>query len=92
MLNLHGKVAVITGASQGIGKAVAIRFARAGCKLAIVARGQKGLDELAHALNAQGGEAKGCSCDLAELAEVKKVFEQLGTVAIYYDKSSGLSS
>lgn len=77
MLNLHGKVAVITGASQGIGKAVAIRFARAGCKLAIVARGQKGLDELAHELNTQGGVAKAFPCDLAELTGIKKVFEQI---------------
>ena len=44
MKDLKDKVAVVTGASQGIGKAIAISLSKQGCQLALIARGKDGLD------------------------------------------------
>lgn len=46
-LDLHNSVAFITGASRGIGQAVAVRLAKEGCDVAIVARTESGLNETA---------------------------------------------
>jgi NAD(P)-dependent dehydrogenase (short-subunit alcohol dehydrogenase family) len=56
LFDIRGRVAIITGASRGIGLAVAEEFARAGAKVVISSRKQEGLDEAAAAIRAQGGE------------------------------------
>jgi len=45
LISLHNTVALITGASRGIGQAVAVRLAKEGCDVAIVARTESGLKE-----------------------------------------------
>ncbi len=54
---LDGKVAVITGASRGIGKAIALSFADAGAQVVLASRKQEGLDIVAEEINSTGGEA-----------------------------------
>src|ERR1700712_1614578 len=56
LFDMSGKVAVITGSSRGIGKAIAQRMAEHGAKVVISSRKQEPCDELAAALNAQYGE------------------------------------
>ena len=56
-MKLKGKVAIITGASSGIGRAAAILFAQEGAKLVLAARGRPRLDQLASELHAHGSEA-----------------------------------
>ena len=65
-LNLKDKVVVITGAGQGIGKAVAEAFGKEGCKLAICDISQENLDKVSHPLSdeellAVAGGRKDCN-------------------------------
>ena len=65
-LALGGHVALITGASRGIGKGIATALAREGCKLAICARGQERLEETATSLRKSGAEVYAIARDVTE--------------------------
>ena len=54
MFSLEGHTALVTGASRGIGREIALAFARAGADLVLVARGREALEELACAVRAGG--------------------------------------
>ncbi len=66
-LGITGKVALVTGGSQGIGRSIAEDLGRNGCKVVVVARGQERIDQTVAAIRAEGGEATGFSADLTEL-------------------------
>jgi NAD(P)-dependent dehydrogenase (short-subunit alcohol dehydrogenase family) len=57
LFDLSGKVAIVTGASRGIGQAIAERFAEAGAQVVLSSRKQEGLDPVAEAIRAKGGKA-----------------------------------
>lgn len=63
--------AIITGASSGIGKAIALEFAKAGIDVALVSRSLEKLQTVAELASKEGVEAKAYECDLADLATVK---------------------
>ncbi len=83
MSRVSGKVAVVTGASSGIGEAIAIAFAAAGMKLVLAARRKERLDALAERL---GGEALAVQTDVTDEASVKALFaaalERFGRIDI----------
>ena len=56
LFDMTGKVAIVTGASRGIGQAIATRFAEAGMKVVLSSRKQEGLDAVADELRAKGGD------------------------------------
>jgi short-subunit dehydrogenase len=74
------KVAVITGASSGIGEATAMRLAREGFRLALLARREDRLDELAGHIREGGGEAHVLPTDLADEAECARVEERVRSI------------
>ncbi|MGD0544624.1 MAG: 3-oxoacyl-[acyl-carrier-protein] reductase [Candidatus Acidiferrales bacterium] len=77
MFSLKDKVALVTGASQGIGRATALALVEAGAKVAIAARNTEKLMSLAEEILSAGGEALPLPMDVADAAQVKTGFQQL---------------
>jgi NAD(P)-dependent dehydrogenase (short-subunit alcohol dehydrogenase family) len=75
--NLEGRVALITGASRGLGKAMALALGGAGAKLALVARDKAKLDEVAAEAAALGAEAAVFLADVADEAQVLAMESQV---------------
>lgn len=76
MFSLKGKVALVTGASQGIGRATALALAENGARVAIAARNAEKLASLAEEIAQAGGEALAVQMDVADGAQVKAGFQQ----------------
>lgn len=76
---LDGKVAIITGASAGIGEATAIALAAEGAKVALVARRGDRLDALAQKIAAAGGEALAIVADITDDAQIQTVVDKTKT-------------
>jgi NAD(P)-dependent dehydrogenase (short-subunit alcohol dehydrogenase family) len=70
---LSGRIALVTGASRGIGRAVALELARAGAHVIALARTQGGLEELDDAIRAETGEATLVPCDLKDYAGLDRL-------------------
>jgi len=75
--HVEGKVVVVTGGSSGIGHATAVMMARAGARVAIVARDQSKLAESVLEIEEDGGEVRSFSADLAEMDACDAVLEQI---------------
>ena len=74
LIKLEGKVAVITGASKGIGEGIAKVYAKYGAKCVLAARGPKVL-ELAEQLKSEGYEATGVQVDVSDYKSVERIVE-----------------
>ncbi|HXZ12929.1 MAG TPA: 3-oxoacyl-[acyl-carrier-protein] reductase [Candidatus Sulfotelmatobacter sp.] len=77
MFSLKDKVALVTGASQGIGRTTALVLAQAGAKIAAAARNTEKLASLVSEISGSGGEALAVPMDVADAAQVKAGFQQL---------------
>ena len=75
-IDLSGKCALVTGGSQGIGRACAEWIARAGASVAITARNEENLEEVAAGIHAEGGRAETLPADLAERGKGAWVVEE----------------
>lgn len=79
-------MAIVTGASRGLGRAIALELARAGAAVAVTARSQADLDQVAGEVESLGGEALPLSCDVSSEARVRRmaerVREELGPVTV----------
>lgn len=71
---IRDKVAVVTGASSGIGAAVAVEFARNGAAVVLGARRRAPLDQLAAQIEGEGGRALAVACDVASEMQVQSLF------------------
>jgi 3-oxoacyl-[acyl-carrier protein] reductase len=86
MPGVTGRVALVTGASQGIGRACALALAEGGALVALAARNEEKLAAVAREIEAKGGQAAGFRMDVGNEAEVKAavkaVMERFGKVEI----------
>ena len=76
-LGLKGKIAVITGGTDGIGRATAMLLAREGAKVAICARGQEKLDQTAAQIRKEGGEVLAVQADVTSEADINRFFDEV---------------
>lgn len=76
-VDLTGQTALVTGASRGIGKAIAMRLGAAGAKVACVARSIDKLEAVAAEIKAAGGEAEAFACDVVDSEGVTALIEQV---------------
>ncbi len=74
-VDLSGQTALVTGASRGIGKAIALALGQSGAKVACIARNEEKLRETADAIASAGGTAVVYACDVTDSAAVQKVVE-----------------
>src|SRR3974377_2205566 len=75
MFSLKDKVALVTGASQGIGRESALARSEAGAKVAVAARSEEKLAALVHEIAAKGREALAVKLDVADAEQVKAAFK-----------------
>lgn len=74
---LENKVAVVTGAGRGIGKAIAISYATNGAKVCCLARSQNEINDTADFINKNNGNAIALSCDVSNYNELDEVFQKI---------------
>jgi 3-oxoacyl-[acyl-carrier protein] reductase len=74
-MTFAGRVALVTGASQGIGRACALKLAQSGATLALAARGQEKLQELVGQIESAGGKAAAFPLDVIDEEQIKAVFK-----------------
>jgi 3-oxoacyl-[acyl-carrier protein] reductase len=85
-MSLSGRVALVTGASQGIGRTVALRLAKVGATVAVAARNQDKLNELVAEITTAGGNAVAFALDVSDEEQIKSTIKaaiaQLGKIDI----------
>jgi 3-oxoacyl-[acyl-carrier protein] reductase len=74
-MSLSGRVAFVTGASQGIGRACALKLATAGAAVAVAARNQEKLNELVNEITAAGGKAAAFALDVTDEEQIKSAIK-----------------
>lgn len=78
LISLKGRVALITGGSQGLGKAMGMRFAESGADVVLLARRQEVLDQAAQEIaSATGQRVKGYACDVSDVSRVEAVYAEI---------------
>lgn len=85
LFSLAGRTALVTGASRGLGRAVAIGMAEAGARIVLAARDEAKLSDVAGEIRAAGGEAEIITFELGDLAAVEQVVPDLTARGIAID-------
>jgi NAD(P)-dependent dehydrogenase (short-subunit alcohol dehydrogenase family) len=95
LFSLDDRVAVVTGASRGIGRAIALGLADAGAHVAVLARSTSALEEVAGQIESTGRKALALTCDVDEPAQidhaVSAVLAQFGRIDVMVNNAGGFS-
>ncbi len=76
-VKLDGQIALVTGASQGLGETIAIRLGQNGATVLCVARNAEKLAKTVETITAAGGKAEAIACDVTNREAVEKLFAEL---------------
>jgi NAD(P)-dependent dehydrogenase (short-subunit alcohol dehydrogenase family) len=76
MAKLKGRVALVTGAGRGIGRATAIQLAEAGARVVVTSRTRSELEEVVATISGAGGSAAAVECDVAERSQSRNLIER----------------
>ena len=94
-MKLEGKVAIVTGATSGMGRATAVLFAKEGAKVVVTGRNEERAQEVVDEIKGNGGEAIYVIVDASNVEDCKKIFdatiEAFGTVDILVNNAGMLS-
>lgn len=82
MFSLQNKAAVITGGGSGIGKAIAVLFAKQGAHVHIIELNKEAADDVVNEISQSGGSAFAYACNVVSQQEVTNVFNQIGRIDI----------
>ena len=92
IIHLEGKVAIVTGASRGIGEAIATTYAKAGAKVVLASRKIDGLLEVQKKIEAQGGEALAVACHTGAKDQIEalvaRTIERFGKVDVLVNNAA----
>src|SRR4030042_1325494 len=92
---LENKVAIVTGGAKGMGRAIALQFAREGCDVVITALHIEGARKVAEEINALGRQSLAIKADISKSAEVKDMVAQtikkFGKIDILVNNAGGVS-
>ena len=90
--SLAGKVAIVTGASRGIGRAIAMDLAAAGARVVVSSRKQEGVDAVAAEIRAAGGQALALACHVGKAdqrkALVERTLAELGRIDVLVNNAA----
>lgn len=92
IFSLNGKVALITGASKGIGRAIAEMYAEAGAKVVVSSRKQEAVDAVVNEIKSKGQEASAVACNVGDASDIKRLVDetvkQYGTIDILVNNAA----
>lgn len=92
MARLDGQVALVTGASKGLGRAIALAYAREGAALAVCARGEEALQQVAGEIRALGARVLAIRGDAAERQDVERIvsvtLQEYGRIDVLVNNAS----
>jgi NAD(P)-dependent dehydrogenase (short-subunit alcohol dehydrogenase family) len=96
MKRLEGKTAIVTGAGRGIGRGIAIAYAREGANVVVASRTKSSIDATVSTIQAEGGDVIGVTCDVGRRDEVftavAKTVAAFGTVDILVNNAQGFGT